>query len=308
MGNELTTLDGLALQAQAFASNVASNLMQLGRVFTEAKPLVKHGEWEKWVSSNSGMSARWAQNCMAAYERYGNTGLVEGLSKSQIWGLLSLPAGKEEEFFDEHDVKGMTAREISNAVQKVRQEMQDEIDKANAAADEARREADEILRRPPEIPQEITDKLRDNDATIQRYEAEIKAAGDTNRELLDSRLALDKELGEAKSEIKDYERMLDAQQKDLDDMRMKLLDAQSAAAKDGAEHEVSETLTPDALVRATRIFMGEVAQMPFMGNSFAKMTQDETDVYESCLKTVADWCKKSQKALSTIAGSFVTEA
>lgn len=307
MGNELTTLDGLAMQAQTFAGNVASNLMQLGRVFTEAKPLVKHGDWEKWVSVNSGMSLRWAQNCMAAYERYGNVPMVEGLSKSQIWGLLALPQGKEDEFFDTHDVKSMTSREINDAVKQVRSEMQAQIDKAQAEADEARREADEILNRPVEIPQEITDQLREKDDTIKRYKDEITAAGETNRELLDSRLSLDEELGKARSEIKDYARIVEEQQADIDDMRMKLLDAQSDAAKKDAEHEVSEKLTPDAFVRAVRIFMGEVAQMPYMGNAFAKMTQEETDVYESCLKTVADWCVRAQKALGTVNGVIISE-
>lgn len=39
---QLSQLDGLAVQARLYAENATMSMLQLGRVFTEAKPLVKH--------------------------------------------------------------------------------------------------------------------------------------------------------------------------------------------------------------------------------------------------------------------------
>jgi len=41
---EISVLGGLAQEAQYYAKSIANGMIQLGRVLTEAKPLVKHGE------------------------------------------------------------------------------------------------------------------------------------------------------------------------------------------------------------------------------------------------------------------------
>jgi hypothetical protein len=42
---ELERLTNLAAEARAYSEGLALNMFQLGRVFTEAKKLVEHGEW-----------------------------------------------------------------------------------------------------------------------------------------------------------------------------------------------------------------------------------------------------------------------
>lgn len=41
---EIAVLDNLAMQAKTYIQNARMNLLQLGRVLAEAKPLVPHGE------------------------------------------------------------------------------------------------------------------------------------------------------------------------------------------------------------------------------------------------------------------------
>ena len=73
---EITVLGGLAQEAQYYAKCIANGMIQLGRVLTEAKPLVKHGEWEQWIRENAGCSVRYAQVFMQAYARFGNNAAV----------------------------------------------------------------------------------------------------------------------------------------------------------------------------------------------------------------------------------------
>ena len=120
----LTVLDGLAMQARMFTENVTLNMLQLGRVFIQAKELVQHGQWEKWVRDNSGMSERQAQTLMQAYRRFGERPAFQGLEKSKLFKMLALPDGTEEQFVQEHDVAAMSSREIEAAVRRAREDAQ----------------------------------------------------------------------------------------------------------------------------------------------------------------------------------------
>ena len=61
----LTPIAVLAEEARIYSESMAMNMLNLGRVFTEAKKQVAHGEWGDWVQRYSGMSARSAQQLMA---------------------------------------------------------------------------------------------------------------------------------------------------------------------------------------------------------------------------------------------------
>ena len=84
---EIAVLGGLAQEAQYYAKSIANGIIQLGRVLTEAKPLVKHGEWEQWIRENAGCSVRYAQVFMQAYARFGNNAAVAQIGERGV--LLS---------------------------------------------------------------------------------------------------------------------------------------------------------------------------------------------------------------------------
>ena len=52
-GTGLTPLSMLAEEARVYSENIIMNTLNLGRVLTEAKQQVKHGEWGDWVATVS---------------------------------------------------------------------------------------------------------------------------------------------------------------------------------------------------------------------------------------------------------------
>jgi len=72
----ISVLGDLAQEAQFYSNRLASSMIQLGRVLTEAKPLVRHGEWENWIAENVGCTTRYAQLYMQAYARFGSNDAV----------------------------------------------------------------------------------------------------------------------------------------------------------------------------------------------------------------------------------------
>lgn len=284
----ISVLDGLAMQAQTFAGNITANLLQLGRVFAEAKPLVKHGEWEDWIARNSGMSLRTAQNCMAAYRRFGNRSGYESLEKSKLFAMLALPEGKEEDFSADNDVESMTAREVKEAVKAVREEMQAKIDAAEQRAKAAESQHQEV-------PQEILDEME----TMREENGRLSM---TANDLMNQRSALSQQLMRAKQDMFDTEKMLEESQQEYNRLQGELLNARSAIAKGDAERRVSEQMSGEDFANAVRAFMGAVSQMPFMGGTFAAMRPDERTVYDEYLRTVEDWARRARTALDTIHG------
>jgi hypothetical protein len=115
--------------------------IEIGRRLQEAKDLVKHGEWGKWLESVS-YSQKTAERLIKLYQEYGpnfSDGLDTSKSTSmsiltytQALLLLGLPAEEREEFIEQNDVGGMTTKKLQRALQ--------DRDKANQEKEQALQE------------------------------------------------------------------------------------------------------------------------------------------------------------------------
>lgn len=135
----MVTSDILYAQRQG-ARQLASNLIEIGRLLVEAKEMVKPGEWEKYIWDNFGYSTSSADNWMKLYREYGNDqeSLFDSFTNSQTFGKLSytqllaltaLPAEERSEFVEKNDVENMSTRQL----QQVIKERDEERKKAAAA-------------------------------------------------------------------------------------------------------------------------------------------------------------------------------
>lgn len=87
--------------------------IRIGKLLEEAKCLVPHGEWGKWLEENVDYSESTAQNLMRCYREFGDeqidlfSGVSDAdffavLSQSQMLELLALPKERRREFVEEH--------------------------------------------------------------------------------------------------------------------------------------------------------------------------------------------------------------
>lgn len=211
--SDISQLEGLAAQARVYSENLAMNMFQLGRVYTEAKKLVRHGEWAEWLRDNSGMSERSAQQLMAVYARFGEQSQFLNLEKSKLFKMLSLPSGQEEAFIADNDLENMTSREVEAAVKRVRAEMQAQLDAERNTRKDAIERA-QILQRKlldvanDELPDEVADTLRRQEATIRQQQAMLEAAQETINE--SSRKLVDQERRSAREDAEPEESLDEA--------------------------------------------------------------------------------------------------
>ena len=103
-----------------------TSAVEIGRRLKEAKRLIKHGEWGKWLEESVSYSQNTAERLMKLYEEYGanfpegsgmsNSAPVQNLTYTQALLLLGLPAEEREEFIVQKDVAGMTKQELQQAL------------------------------------------------------------------------------------------------------------------------------------------------------------------------------------------------
>lgn len=294
---EMSALDDLAMQARMLVANVNLNLWQLARVFTEAKKMVPHGQFGKWLDENTGVSERTAEDMMAAYKRFQGRPEIEKLGQSKMFKLLPLPEEREEAFLREHDVGAMSTREIQEAVKKARQELQAELDAERRARMDAEERAREAENKQAHIPPELTGELANSRREIEKQKAEAQRLAQVGADAMEEKMRLARENADLRREVQERDELLQEQQEDLNRAQQELLNAQSAIARGDAERVPADQLTADAFAVAVRTFIGTCARMPQMQMIFSNMAQSEKQEYDLLLKTVEKWAKDSRKAL-----------
>lgn len=326
-GTGLTPLSMLAEEARVYSENIIMNTLNLGRVLTEAKQQVKHGEWGDWVAIHAGMSVRSAQTFMQVYSRFGGKPAFALVDKSKLYKMLALPEGTEDTFIAEHDVGTMTSREVEEAVRQEREKARQEREQAvNEARAEARQDKERALKEAAERAEaELEASVKRAYAeTKEEHENDLKRAVDaaralekekkahketmqqhqeTERALADAqaaRQAAEKETRRLQQEIDENNELLDAMQDECNKAQQELLNLQSQIAKGDAQRLPDDELTQEVFATAVRQFIGTCARMPHMGNAFADMPTETHRKYDELLKTIEAWARDARLALDTM--------
>ena len=101
--------------------------VEIGGRLTEAKALLMHGEWGKWLEESVSYSQSTADRFMKVFREYGsklpdasdsnsNYAPVRNLTYSQAVILLGVPEEGREQFIIDMDIEGMTNQELRKAV------------------------------------------------------------------------------------------------------------------------------------------------------------------------------------------------
>lgn len=305
-GGEIAILNDLAQEAQHYAKSMVTNLLQLGRVLTEAKPLVKHGQWEQWIQENAGCSNRYAQMFMQAYERFGNNPAISQIKeRGKVFKMLSLPTGTEERFIAENNVADMTTKQVEEAVRRVREEMDVSLAHERSARKAAEHRVAELEAAPPRMPDNIAAELAEKESTIKAQSEELNRLAESGKIATDEANRLRAKVSQLEQDLNEQNDMLDEAQKEYDSVRAELLSLQSASAKGDAERIPADELTLDVFASAVRQFIGTCARLPHMHRTFAAMTMVDKNRYEELLATMESFTQSARNALNTISETEV---
>lgn len=284
-------LDGYARLGRKLLTDAADSMIQFGRVLTEAKPMVPHGQWENWVGESFGISPEVARNYMKVWRRFGENEKFQNVQFSNLQKMLSLPEGTEEAFSKENDLAEMTAREVEEAVKKVKKEAEKELRRERDARQAAEQRAKAAELRQTEPDRGLIAKLAEKEAALDVAQRNAQRAEQ-------QRATAAAELASVRRDLAETEEMLQDNQAEYNRLQAELLNAQSVIARGDAERKVEQQLTAEAFAAATRAFLGAAAQMPYMGHSFANADLTEIRQWDEHLQALEDFVKKARKAIS----------
>ena len=238
----------ISLKNQA-ANTAMLYYIELGKRLTEAKALVPHGEWGKWLEERVEFEKSTANNLMKIYEEYGNSPNLQAIGNlgyTKTVRLLTLPSEEREEFVQNNDVENMSSRELNKAIKerdealkkakqtedlerqlreseaKVRElqgkadslagetlSLQRKLEKAN---DVNQNQAEEIedLKNNPVVPDDVINNIKDK--LQAEAKQEIEAQISTNKEALDAAL---KEKADAEAKINELKAKLSETEKQV---------------------------------------------------------------------------------------------
>lgn len=190
--------------------------IEIGRRLHEAKSLLDHGEWGKWLAEKTEFSQRTANNLMKLCEEYAdrqitllgavpNSQAIANLSLTKAIRLLALPEDEREEFVEEHDVDAMTTRELETAIaekknaEKHAEELAAEVKKMKAVADQRKAEKIELAKKLKTAEEKAAEKAKaEIENGVKAAREETRRALAERKAALDEKRALEEELAEAK--------------------------------------------------------------------------------------------------------------
>ena len=218
---EIRTLTG---QAQHMILNYA---MEIGRRLVEAKSLLPHGEWGKWLKNEVEFSQSTANNFMKIFSEYSDNQLgFETKSNSQALGnlsytkalaLLAIPAEEREAFAEEVKADEMSSRELAEAI-RAREEAEARAARADIERDKASAETEKAVKERDEAVKRLNDT-----ADEMRREAEEAAAEEID--------AMNEKIEQVNKALKQKQKERDAALAEAEEARAALEKAKAALKK-----------------------------------------------------------------------------
>lgn len=285
--------------------------IEIGRRLYEAKEMLPHGEWGRWLREEVDFSQQTANNFMRLFDEYGdrqitifgavaNSKTIGNLPYTKALRLLAVPAEEREAFAEEVDAANLSVRELDKAIKErdaaeeraaAAEDERDGVKKALSAAEDRLHDAEtaaSAAKTRAETAEkqaaDLREKLKKADAAAKSAreklrqdvmkEAAKEAAKQTEKELADIRAA--KEKAEAAAKIADRE-------------------AEQAAAKLAAVQKQLAIANPDAAV---------------FGILFERIQDDWNRLHGAWLKASAadpDLGEKLRAAARALIGKYAKE-
>lgn len=294
-----------------------ANAIRIGGKLMEAKSMVDHGQWGKWLEEKVDYSQSTANNLMKLYQEYGtrqeslfdnwtNSETFAKLNYTQHMALLALPFADRAEFAERHNVEEMSTRELEKTVReeidRLKAELQDknaELEAAGSDRNQLEEKLAQALGRAKEAESEITNHAKAADKALkdrERAEKSEKNALNLMEKLKKdlsaaeaAKAEAEKKLAEAKerpeipeSAMEELRRQVEkeAAEKAAAEVKKKLEDAQKVAQEAKvARAEAEEKLS--ALQKQVKISDPDIIAFQTLAQS---MQQSYTDLNKCRLK------------------------
>lgn len=299
---EISVITGEIIEIRRQANNMLlMYAIEVGRRLVEAKGILPHGEWGKWLEEKVDFSQSTANNLMKLYDEYGQSqlSLFGAVSNSQTIGnlpyskalqLIAIPENERESFAKEVDAEHISVKELKAAI--------DERNAAIKRAEEAEKKAEEIAEKQKAAEDAVAEaekaaeesavlkeKVAELEKQLTEEKANLKEAKD-NPELSPEALKKIKDEATKKAReeaAKDIEKKLNKAKSDAEKAEQKRLEADRKAAElqDKLNEAQKKLKTANPEIMAFKTLFDEIQNMAkALKEKLNKINSDSPEVAE----------------------------
>lgn len=109
-------LGEIAESIRNYTFQIRDNIINIGKCFIEAKKLVKHGEWDKWIEENTTFTRQTVYKFMQCAKRFADVAPAKHLNDTQMMELLALPVPQMNAFFEAKEEEGTPVKDMTKKV------------------------------------------------------------------------------------------------------------------------------------------------------------------------------------------------
>ena len=275
--NELqhTDINKIETEIVMLKQQTAQNIIEIGRRLIQAKEMLPHGEWGKWLDEKVEFTQQTANKFMKAANELGNYASMRNLGTGKLFALLQLPTSDREEFIETQPVEDMTTRELQQAIREKK---------------ELERQLQEIKSRPPKVEYREVEKIPND------YHDLKKKADRLQRQLLDKDHELEsaraeKQLLERKAKLNDSEAK---KYKELKDQIEKL----SKQKNDLGRQVKARTELSGLVVRVEHLLKTELAPIKY-SRAIEEAKDDDIVInnLSDIVTRVKAWCEEMESII-----------
>lgn len=196
-----------------------SGTIEIGKRLTEAKSLVRHGEWGNWLAERVNYSQRSANNFMKIYKEYGATGLaaksqsIANLSVTQAVAMFDLPAEERERFAEENEADKMSISKLKAEVAKAKAELKAEKSSTKAALEQCNKSHEAELEHYKQMTQSAVSKREELETQLKAERKRLEELSASQDEK--AKAQVEAAIAEQKAELKRTCEEVDALQSEM---------------------------------------------------------------------------------------------
>lgn len=296
--------------------------IEIGRRLHEAKSMLPHGQWGRWLREEVEFSQSTANNFMRMFDEYGadQISIFGAEAKSQAIGnlpytkalkLLALPAEEREEFVKTEDVENMSSRELERAIRErdeARKQAQDaetrllQAQKNLASAQEDAASVREKLNEARKSVQEADDEAQRNETALRK---ELEAAMESARKAKEEEQKAKEAMQKAQENAEIPQDRLDKLEKDAMKKAEEAYKQRKNALQDAvaeAERKAKEAQArAESLEKQIRLAGGETAQFKLLFRQVQESFAQMQDMLEKIGERDAETAVKLRNAVKALA-------
>lgn len=222
--------------------------IEIGERLLEAKDLVPHGEWGKWLKENVNYSQSTANNLMRLYKEYGNnqgslfttvtnSQAIMNLDVSKALALTVLPPEEREEFVAEHDVEQMSTRDLKEALQENR-ELKRQLEEKDKQVKETSAQLDTAITERQKMQERLNETVNQNAG----YEKSLQVKIDAAKKLEQEKKVAEEKRRESEQKVQQLQRQIDALKEQNPQPDQQMIGQLRAEAEKQAQQQFQEQI------------------------------------------------------------------